>query len=128
MNKGEEEPFQSKDNKSSVTFDDVLEVLGEFGNYQKCIYFLFSLPYVFTSMQLIGWVFIGASVPFKCRNSLPFEAAWNSSESNGCSYTEADGLELQCTDGFHYDTSQIKDSVTMEFNLVIFNIFITKKS
>ena len=70
MDKSEKEPFQDEKEKSSVTFDDVLEVLGEFGNYQKCIYFLFSLPYVLTSMQLIGWVFIGASVPFRCRNSL----------------------------------------------------------
>ena len=118
MDKSEKEPFQDEKEKSSVTFDDVLEVLGEFGNYQKCIYFLFSLPYVFTSMQLIGWVFIGASVPFRCRNSLDFEAAENFTEINGCSYIMEDGLESQCTAGFLYDTTQIKDSVTMDFDLV----------
>ena len=34
--------------------------MGEFGRYQKLIYLMFSLPYVVTAMQLMGWVFIGA--------------------------------------------------------------------
>ncbi len=104
--------------KASVTFDDVLTVLGEFGRYQKFIYFLCSLPYVFTSIQIMGWVFIGANVPFKCKNSEDFDVARNSSEVNGCYYIQSNGTESVCTDGFIYDTSQIQDSVTMEFELV----------
>jgi hypothetical protein len=109
--------------KISVTFDDVLAVLGEFGLYQKWIYFLWSLPYVFTSMQLMGWVFIGANVPFKCRNSeisktLDFEELGNYSEISSCNFIFLNGTETECSVGFVYDTSQIKDSVTMEFELV----------
>ena len=117
----EKEALQSRkssSSKASVTFDDVLLVLGEFGRYQKFIYFLCSLPYVFTSMQVIGWVFIGANVPFKCKNSEEFNIAWNSSEVNGCYYIQPNGTESECTEGFVYDTSQIQDSVTMEFDLV----------
>ena len=50
-----------------VTFDDILAELGEFGLEQKINYFLFSLPYILTSMQLMGWVFVGASYPHRCR-------------------------------------------------------------
>ena len=48
-----------------VTFDDILAELGEFGLEQKINYFLFSLPYILTSMQLMGWVFVGASFPHR---------------------------------------------------------------
>ena len=47
-------------NANDATFDDVLRVMGEFGRYQKLIYLMFSLPYVVTAMQLMGWVFVGA--------------------------------------------------------------------
>ena len=53
--------------KKRVTFDDILAELGEFGLEQKINYFLFSLPYILTSMQLMGWVFVGASYPHRCR-------------------------------------------------------------
>ena len=122
----EKEALQSRKtslNKISVTFDDVLAVLGEFGLYQKWIYFLCSLPYVFTSMQLMGWVFIGANVPFKCRNSeisktLDFEELGNYSVISSCNFIFLNGTETECSAGFIYDTSQIKDSVTVEFELV----------
>ena len=62
---GEEETEESEELNTSpktddATFDDVLKVMGEFGLYQKLIYLMFSLPYVVTAMQLMGWVFIGA--------------------------------------------------------------------
>ncbi len=50
---------------SEVTFDSVLKVLGEFGRYQRLQYFLYSVPFVFTSMQLVGWVFVGAKLPHR---------------------------------------------------------------
>ena len=124
----EKEALQSSKSslsKISVTFDDVLAVLGEFGLYQKWIYFLCSLPYVFTSMQLMGWVFIGANVPFKCRNSeisktFEFEQHENSTAISSCNFVLLNGTESECTAGFVYDTSLIEDSVTMEFDLVCF--------
>ena len=62
---GEEETEESEELNTSpktddATFDDVLKVMGEFGLYQKLIYLMFSLPYVVTAMQLMGWVFVGA--------------------------------------------------------------------
>ena len=55
------------DKVKKVTFDDILAELGEFGLEQKINYFLFSIPYILTSMQLMGWVFVGASFPHRCR-------------------------------------------------------------
>ena len=37
-----------------VTFDDVLKKVGEFGKFQIILYIMFSLPYLETSMQLMG--------------------------------------------------------------------------
>ncbi len=54
------------DSSSLTTFDDVLVLLGEFGRHQRILYFLFSFPYVFTSMQLLGWVFVGVTQPHRC--------------------------------------------------------------
>ena len=53
------------DSSPSTTFDDVLVLLGEFGRHQRILYFLFSFPYVFTSMQLLGWVFVGVTQPHR---------------------------------------------------------------
>jgi hypothetical protein len=53
----------------TATFDDVLKVVGEFGRYQKLIYLLFSLPYVVTAAQLMGWVFVGARLKHRCKTS-----------------------------------------------------------
>ena len=50
-----------------VTFDDILVELGEFGLEQKINYFLFSLPYILSSMQLMGWVFVGATPSYRCK-------------------------------------------------------------
>ena len=55
-----------------VTFDDILSQLGEFGLEQKLNYFMFSLPYIMSAMQLLGWVFVGAEMPHRCR--LPYES------------------------------------------------------
>ena len=57
----------AKDHSDSpiTTFDDVLVLLGEFGRHQRILYFLFSFPYVFTSMQLLGWVFVGVAQPHR---------------------------------------------------------------
>ncbi len=51
-----------------VTFDDVLERVGEFGRFQIILYILFSLPYLETAMQLMGWVFVGAIPEHSCQN------------------------------------------------------------
>lgn len=110
----------SNSSKCSVTFDDLLTVLGEFGLYQKWVYFLCSLPYVFTSMQLMGWVFIGANVAAKCRDSVDVTIGHlrNVSELVQCDAVFPNGSVSGCESGFVYDTAQIKDSVAIEFDLV----------
>ena len=111
---GLQPPTRDRD-RVPATFDDLLTVLGEFGLYQKWIYFLCSLPYVFSSMQLMGWVFTGAENPVLCRdsvNSTDLSEFRNVSEISHCD------LVSGCDSGFVYDTSKIKDSVTIEFDLV----------
>lgn len=46
----------SRDNdvaeEAKVTFDDVLKLSGEFGQFQKILYLFYSIPYVETAMQV----------------------------------------------------------------------------
>ena len=98
-----------------ANFDDLLTVLGEFGRYQKWVYFLCSLPLVLTAMQILGWVFIGAANQVQCWDSINTTdptGLRNVSEMSHCN------LMLECNSGFVYDTATIKDSVTIEFDLV----------
>ena len=73
----EDEPLSSMPNRGDRvlekwTFDDIFASLGEFGRYQKCLYFLCSAVYTVTSMQLLGWVFVGAVPDHSCDcNSTP---------------------------------------------------------
>ncbi len=50
-----------------VSFDDVLKQLGEFGRYQRRVYFLLFLPTIFSAMHKLAWVFLGARVDYRCR-------------------------------------------------------------
>lgn len=101
-----------------VTFDDVLTVLGEFGRHQKILYFLFSFPYVFTSMQLMGWVFVGARLPHRCR--LPGEGDavefTDRPAHDGCS---APPNATSCDLGYVYDRGgAASNSAAAEWDLV----------
>ena len=40
-----------------MKFDDITILLGEFGKYQKQLYFLLCLPSIFTGMQMLSSVF-----------------------------------------------------------------------
>ena len=53
--------------KTRVHFDDVLKELGEFGPYQRKIYFILFLPTIFCAMHKLAWVFMGAKVNHRCR-------------------------------------------------------------
>ena len=123
---GEELPPGST-KEPRVTFDDVLAELGEFGREQKLNYLMFSLPYMVTSMQLLGWVFVGADTPHRCL--LPGELDGNSSfqavveteewRAEQCSLTRLATGEVQgCTEGWAYDRSTTSDSVVSSWDLV----------
>ncbi len=45
----------------------MLKELGEFGRYQKTVYFFLFLPTVFSAIHKQIWVFIGASPDHRCR-------------------------------------------------------------
>ncbi|GLG96485.1 Organic cation transporter protein [Gryllus bimaculatus] len=55
-----------------MVFDDVFPYLGDFGRYQKRIYFLLCLPGIPVAFHKLVNVFIQASASHRCR--LPFEA------------------------------------------------------
>jgi len=66
-NQDNQHTIQENEVKVKVTFDDVLVELGEFGRSQKIYWLMFSLPAILSSMQITGWVFVGAALPHRCR-------------------------------------------------------------
>ena len=81
-----------------ITFDSVLRHVGEFGKFQKILYLMFSVPYVETAMQLLGWVFVGTIPNHDC------PSGENTSNSN-----------------ITFDTTHVTSSATMEWHLVCGN-------
>ena len=63
------EPLRDEDFTNNVTFDDVLLKVGQFGPFQVVLYIMFSLPYLETAMQLLGWVFVGATPDHQCNET-----------------------------------------------------------
>lgn len=116
---GQNETVELTSSKAvTVTFDDILRIIGEFGRHQKVLYFLFSVPYVITSMQLLGWVFVGADLKHRCR--LEHEVGWGENvtfvgNQSSCSMPKSDE---NCLYGHVYDTSIIGDSVVKDWDLV----------
>ena len=120
-----EDASKASSDGDRVTFDDILSELGEFGLEQKLNYFMFSLPYIMSAMQLLGWVFVGANMSHRCR--MPEEVgldnvsfSYNNDtmwESKSCS-RRLDNVTTACDDGWVYDRSQVEDSVVSDWDLV----------
>ena len=92
------------DVKSTTSFDDILISLGEFGKYQKRIFFLLSLPLFFSTMQKQSWVFLGAKALHRCK--LPEEfpnASYHNSDINLTARIPWDDLDnkLSSCDMYH---------------------------
>ena len=127
------------------TFDDILIQLGEFGRYQRNVYFLLFLPTIFSAMHKMAWVFLGARVNHRCR--LPFEAneaegttastinmelkyqsdsnlstyyKWDTQNDRfeQCSRLDEQQNEIPCDHGWVYDRTMFGSSAVMEWNLV----------
>ena len=123
--------------KRPVSFDDILVDLGDFGRYQKMIYFLLFLPTIFSAMQKQSWVFLGAKAPHRCnlpeepRNTtflnpevnLTERIPWNDMDGRLSScrmYGEA-RAEVPCDEGWVFDRSTFGSSAVMEWQLVCGN-------
>lgn len=129
-----------------MAFDDVFPHLGEFGRYQKRIYFLVCLPAISCGFHKLAGVFLLAKPDFRCQ--LPFEMTnasyelpgnilnmsypidsfsktWSSCQYLDANYTDtnyfANGVpakkSIDCNE-YIYDDSKYDSSTVIEWNMV----------
>ncbi|KAH8306182.1 hypothetical protein KR018_003604, partial [Drosophila ironensis] len=127
--------------KQRMGYDDVITHLGEFGRYQKRIYYLLCLPAIVCAFHKLAGVFLLAKPDFRC--ALPFEGngsvyelpqqLWNLSYPQGevCEYYDVEYSEeylngslarttnrtRSCT-SYVYDRSKYLNSAVTEWDMV----------
>ncbi|XP_063223494.1 organic cation transporter protein-like isoform X2 [Bacillus rossius redtenbacheri] len=99
--------------RKSVTYDDVLPYLGQFGRYQKRIFVLLCLPTVSCALHKLGGVFLQARAQHRCR--LPHEEGNVTFEAAAGDCTLPDNSSCA---SWVYDTAAHGSTVTSEFDLV----------
>lgn len=71
-----------------MKFDDITVLLGEFGRYQKQLYFLVCLPTIFTGLQMLSPVFTLAIPKHRCKipsiseDTFALQGAWHEKAVN----------------------------------------------
>ncbi|GAB6033586.1 hypothetical protein CHUAL_013589 [Chamberlinius hualienensis] len=127
-----------------MRFDELVVYLGEFGPYQKKIYFLLCYPMLVSAFQKLMWVFVAADLQYMCdptdsdsdntTNGIDYhnKTFWNSSppwnygnqtwdkcKIYAINQSKIDGASsgTECS-SWIYDTSQYSNSVVSDFNLV----------
>ena len=107
------------DSPKKATFDDVLQQIGQFGPYQRRIYFLLFLPTIFCAMHKLAWVFLGAQVNHRCKlPSEPSNVTYNAIETNETCYYYLNGQKSECDHGYVYDKTNFGSSAVMDWNMV----------
>nr|CAD7430723.1 unnamed protein product [Timema monikensis] len=145
MNGATHEQAPEDEEKTNALYEDMFHYLGEFGRYQKRLYFLLCLPAISCALHKLGGVFLQAKPAYRCR--LPNEdsaveyslppgilnmtypwddktGTWSSCLILNTNFTPeyyASGVpataSVPCT-SWVYDTSLYASSTLMEFNLV----------
>ncbi|XP_077990549.1 organic cation transporter protein-like [Glandiceps talaboti] len=127
-----------------MQFDDILKELGEFGRYQKWIYFLICLASIPSAMVNLGNSFLSASDDHYCRVydnqtydtsspltncTIPYtysDDSWDMCTRYDLNMSGGISRELcyprtgtiDCDDGWVYDRSTYENTVVFEFDLV----------
>ncbi|XP_034238416.1 organic cation transporter protein [Thrips palmi] len=128
-----------------MTYDDLVNQLGEFGRYQKRIYILLCLPAISCAFHKLAWVFLGPKADHRCQ--LPFESPnatyrlapdiWNMSipwDYKFGNFSSCERFDATFSDEYFqngqlptekvacsnwiYDHSKYQSSAVMEWNLV----------
>lgn len=128
-----------------MAFDDVFTHLGEFGRYQKRIYFLVCLPALSCAFHKLAGVFLIARPDSRCQ--LPFETSnasyaldnttlrmsfpidslskkWSTCKYLGANFTDAyfnasiPSTESRSCDHYIYDPSKYPSSTVIEWDMV----------
>uniref|UniRef100_A0AC34RJ45 Major facilitator superfamily (MFS) profile domain-containing protein n=1 Tax=Panagrolaimus sp. JU765 TaxID=591449 RepID=A0AC34RJ45_9BILA len=117
-------------------FDDIIiRYLGQFGTYQRIIFFLVCLPTIITAMDSLSWTFSGIKIPHRCRGSTEVSTAnyWKPDDPSSysrenctlvnsvssCPYTSCKLGNLDtCPYGYVYNNEAIKLSAIQKWDIV----------
>ncbi|XP_041985089.1 carcinine transporter [Aricia agestis] len=147
-NGGPRDKSPAKDPSDAIDLDDVLPKIGEFGLYQKCLLWFVCLPaclpcgfcafnQLFMSDTPDHWCRVpqlqnytqeerrALSIPRKADDNATFETCmrydvdWSDILSKGGPIAVNESWPVEpCLDGYEYDTSEVKSSIVIDFNLV----------
>ncbi|KAJ8870532.1 hypothetical protein PR048_029555 [Dryococelus australis] len=129
----------------SFIYDEVFKYLGEFGRYQKRLYFMLCLPAIVSALHKLGGVFLQAKAAHRCRlpgddshanytlpsNIMNMSYPWDVGEKywSSCLVLDANftgdyyknnipANRSEACDSWVYDRTLYSSSTVMEFDLV----------
>ncbi|CAG9763142.1 unnamed protein product [Ceutorhynchus assimilis] len=110
-----------------MSYDDVIPLLGDFGRYQKKIYFLLCLPAILCAFHKLGNVFLIAEPKSRC--ILPYETAnstyylnqsilekWYPHNGTLCTINDSEKISQKCSE-YIYDHTTYGYTAVIEWNL-----------
>ncbi|KAK4872796.1 hypothetical protein RN001_014825 [Aquatica leii] len=125
--------------QTTMAYDDVIPMLGNFGRYQKRIYLLLCLPAILCAFHKLSNMFLQAKPYHRCQlpselpnatydlnlnilnASFPYDAT--TAKYSSCSMLD-NGNEVPC-DGYIFDYSKYKSSIVIEWSLVCNRAYLT---
>ncbi|XP_072019016.1 organic cation transporter protein-like [Amphiura filiformis] len=121
-----------------MRYNDILKYLGEFGRYQKYVYFTICLLAIPSAWHSLGNTFLSAQPEHYCRSfpgqeyekfsptkncTIPFKnKEWSKCEkynrSEPYDQCKDEGIVLKCDQGWVYDTTFYESTAVTDFDLV----------
>ncbi|CAH0548140.1 unnamed protein product [Brassicogethes aeneus] len=116
-----------------MAYDDIIPILGDFGRYQRRIYFLLCLPAILCAFHKLGNVFLVAEPNYRCllpnepsnatyhlqnetlKNMIPWDGR-NKNNISSCEFLNENGTRQHC-DRYVFDDTLYGKTAVIEFEL-----------
>ncbi|XP_019865363.1 organic cation transporter protein isoform X2 [Aethina tumida] len=114
-----------------MSYDEIIPLLGDFGRYQKRIYFLLCLPAILCAFHKLGTVFLVADPDYRCmlpgeppnasfiltNETMKAMIPWDKRNNKLSSCEYLDGNETKSCEGYIFDHSVYGHTAVIEWQL-----------